>query len=325
MQHRSRRRSLSALLLLGTATASMADAISHVESWARAWAPNAYDEQVKQSQPYWTSAASNRLSTFAHAEGLDSRGLTAQVTGASNARADFSAVHAEAESSAAGLDPFDRPAATSSASASGILQMHWTVTGASGTFGTISVSGGLFAGGFVDANQPNAGQGSAQAVIVAMFGKEQCYDPACGQMSQLELKLQGRENIDGPPIVGTSYTLAVDVKPGDHLYLQYLATASASAGYHAWVGTTPNLSFPGDARAARSVAMTAAETPSFAQMIRLTGGLGLDGAEGLTQLGDGIYGFGSPAVVPEPGRWTLMLGGLALLALRCARRPGNAA
>ena len=64
----------------------------------------------------------------------------------------------------------------------------------------------------------------------------------------------------------------------------------------------------------------AAGSMSFAQRVWLSPGLDLSGAEGLTRLDDGSYGFGTPSVVPEPASAMLLLAGLAAVALR--RRQG---
>jgi hypothetical protein len=321
MLNRVARRPLLALWLALAAAPALAGAVSHVQVLARAGAPNSSDEQLKANQPYWAPAAYNSLSAVALAEGVDLATNRVKVVGLANGRADFSYVGASAQSQAAGVDYGGLPAATSSGDASAILQMDWTITGASGVFGTIYVSGSLFAGGSVDANALGAGSGAASSSVYAGLSKDGCFGAGCTDYSQLKVLLDGKENINGGATVGKNYTLAISVKPGDHVYLQYIATAMAGSGYGAWAGTAPDLSFPGDAPvSALSAEALAAGSASFAQRVWLSPGLDLSGAEGLTRLYDGSYGFGTPSVVPEPASAMLLLAGLAAVALR--RRQG---
>lgn len=319
-------RCLGALLFALAASPAMAGAVSHVQTLARAYAPSAADEQVKENQPYWANAAYNSLSALAVAEGVDMLGNRVKVVGQAQGRADFSYIYGYAHGSAAGVDYGGLPAAVSNGQAGAILQMDWTISGASGVFGTIYVSGGLFAGGSVDASLLGAGHGSASAEVFAGLSKDGCGGAGCTDYSQLRVQLNDKENIHGAPTVGQMYTLAISVKPGDHVYLQYIAAVNAGGGYGAWAGTAPDLSFPGDAPRSSLDSATSATSAgsqlSYAQKVWLSPGLGLSGAEGLTLLDDGSYGFGNPSLVPEPASAALLLAGLAVLARR--RRPVGA-
>lgn len=315
-------RCLGALLFALAASPAMAGAVSHVQTLARAYAPNASDQQVKENQPYWANAAYNSLSAVALAEGVDLVGNRVKVVGAAQGRADFSYIYASANGSAAGVTYGGLPAAMSNGQAGAILQMDWTISGASGVFGTIYVSGGLFAGGSVDASALGAGSGAASASVFAGLSKDGCVGAGCTDYSQLKVLLNDKENIYGAPTVGQMYTLAISVKPGDHVYLQYIAAVDAGGGYGAWAGTAPDLSLPGDAPRSSLDAAASAGGQSYAQKVWLSPGLGLSGAEGLTLLDDGSYGFGNPSLVPEPASAALLLAGLAVLARR--RRPVSA-
>lgn len=313
----------AAMLLCGAAAPTLANGVSHVMSYSRAYAPNDSNEQIKENTPYWANPFINGLSTHAQASGIDTWG--SHVTGMSNAqaRADYSWVGVQAKSSAEGLDFFGRPwAAVGSAQASAILQLDWVVTGASGVFGTIQVSGAMHAHVFGDTSVTGGGT----ADFMAALGKEGCYyGPTCVDSSSISLK----RSSDDPdhattPYADRSYTLRLDVKPGDHLYLQYVATIQVGGNFSAGAGTSVDLSMPGGLRTAEAGA-AGAQAPTFAQIIQLSAGLGLSDTEGLTPLGDGSYGFGEVSAVPEPGTGILTLGGLALLGRRLRRRAEGSA
>ena len=316
------RRLSTCALLCAMAAPTLAAGVSHVMSYSRAFAPSQSNEQILENVPYWNRPFINGLSTHAKASGIDTWGSVANAEANVQARADYSWVGVQAKSTAEGLNYFGQPwAAAGSGQAGAILQLDWVITGASGVFGTIQVSGAMRGHVFGDTSIPG---GSGAAGLMATLGKDGCYyGPTCLSSFSIDLKRSSDDPTHATtPYADRSYTLSLEVKPGDHIYLQYLAHAETYGNFSAGAGTSVDLSMPGTARAGEGAGADL-QAPSFAQIIQLSSGLGLSDTEGLTQLADGSYGFGEVSAVPEPAAWALMLAGLPLLGRRLRGRAAG--